>query len=156
MQAAAETHAYANEQLCTAGAVTLEQAHMQPQAGPAGLQRAPAAEQQLWGYLTQIAMALRAAHLAGCAVGAAGLAPSKVLLTSRASARIKIGKSLHAHLVLRRHTLQQRAVHRLTSMAFLMPLIDGVHAYLLHGSILTGTAECYPSSTYAAQLAVSL
>lgn len=73
------------------GAVTLEQAHMQPQPGPQGLQRAPAAEQQLWHYLTQIAMALRAVHTAGCAVGAAGLAPSKVLLFSRSTARVKIG-----------------------------------------------------------------
>lgn len=64
---------------------------MQPQAGPAGLQRAPAAEQQLWTYLTQIAMALRAAHTAGLAVGAAGLAATKVLLTSRSMQRIKIG-----------------------------------------------------------------
>ena len=75
---------------CT-GAVTLEQAHMQPQSGPAGLQRAPAAEQQLWTYLTQLAAALRAVHAAGCAVGGSGLAPSKVLLTSRVTARIKIG-----------------------------------------------------------------
>ena len=67
---------------------------MQPQASPAGLQRAPAAEQQLWSYATQLAMALRAAHTAGCAVGGAGLAPSKVLLTSRATARIKIGLML--------------------------------------------------------------
>ncbi|DBA77365.1 hypothetical protein WJX79_005205 [Trebouxia sp. C0005] len=73
------------------GAVTLEQAHMQPQSGPAGLQRAPAAEQQLWTYLTQLAAALRTVHVAGCAVGASGLAPSKVLLTSRVTARIKIG-----------------------------------------------------------------
>ena len=64
---------------------------MQPQAGPAGLQRAPAAEQQLWTYLTQLAMALRALHTAGLAVGSAGLAATKVLLTSRATARIKIG-----------------------------------------------------------------
>ena len=64
---------------------------MQPQSGPAGLQRAPAAEQQLWTYITQLAAALRAVHVAGCAVGAPGLAPSKVLLTSRSTARIKIG-----------------------------------------------------------------
>lgn len=76
--------------VCT-GAVTLEQAHMQPQSGPAGLQRAPAAEQQLWAYLTQLAAVLRAVHAAGCAVGGSGLAPSKVLLTSRVTARIKIG-----------------------------------------------------------------
>ena len=82
---------------CTAGAVTLEQAHMQPQAGPAGLQRAPAAEQQLWTYLTQLAMALRALHTAGLAVGPSGLAATKVLLTSRATARIKIGMRLHTN-----------------------------------------------------------
>lgn len=64
---------------------------MQPQAGPAGLQRAPAAEQQLWTYLTQVAMALRAVHTAGLAVGAPGLAATKVLLTSRSTQRIKIG-----------------------------------------------------------------
>ncbi|DBA97440.1 TPA: PAB-dependent poly(A)-specific ribonuclease subunit 3, variant 2 [Trebouxia sp. C0004] len=64
------------------GAVTLEQAHMQPQSGPAGLQRAPAAEQQMWTYLTQLTAALRAVHAAGCAVGASGLAPSKALLAS--------------------------------------------------------------------------
>lgn len=80
--------------LVNAGAVTLEQAHMQPQSGPGGLQRAPAAEQQLWTYLAQLAAALRAAHVAGCAVGAAGLAPSKLLLTSRVTARIKIGAAL--------------------------------------------------------------
>ena len=67
---------------------------MQPQAGPAGLQRAPAAEQQLWTYLTQLAMALRTLHTAGLAVGSAGLAASKVLLTSRATARIRIGMHL--------------------------------------------------------------
>lgn len=67
---------------------------MQPQAGPAGLQRAPAAEQQLWTYLTQLAMALRALHTAGLAVGSAGLAATKVLLTSRATARIKLGMQL--------------------------------------------------------------
>lgn len=82
--------------LVNAGAVTLEQAHMQPQSGPGGLQRAPAAEQQLWTYLAQLAAALRAAHVAGCAVGAAGLAPSKLLLTSRVTARIKIGAALLA------------------------------------------------------------
>ena len=77
------------------GAVTLEQAHMQPQSGPGGLQRAPAAEQQLWTYLTQLAAALRAVHVAGCAVGAQGLTSTKVLLTSRVTARIKIGAAHH-------------------------------------------------------------
>ncbi|KAL3133241.1 hypothetical protein ABBQ38_007127 [Trebouxia sp. C0009 RCD-2024] len=81
------------------GAVTLEQGHMQPQAGPAGLQRAHAAEQQLWSYLTQIAMALRAAHTAGLAVGAPGLAATKVLLTSRSTQRIKIGSIGVVHVL---------------------------------------------------------
>lgn len=72
---------------------------MQPQAGPAGLQRAHAAEQQLWSYLTQIAMALRAAHTAGLAVGAPGLAATKVLLTSRSTQRIKIGSIGVVHVL---------------------------------------------------------
>lgn len=67
------------------------QAHVQPQAAPTGLQRAPATEQQLWAYLTQLAAALRAVHAAGLAVGAALLTPSKVLLASRATSRIRIG-----------------------------------------------------------------
>ena len=75
--------------------MTLEQAQMQLQSGPSGLQRAPATEQQLWSYLTQLAGALRAVHVAGLAVGGtAGLAPSKVLLTSRITARVKIGTGL--------------------------------------------------------------
>lgn len=74
-----------------AGAASLKQAHVQPQAGPTGLQRAPATEQQLWAYLTQLAAAIRAVHSAGLAVGPASLAPSKVLLASRATSRIRIG-----------------------------------------------------------------
>ena len=73
------------------GAASLQQAHIQPQAAHAGLQRAPATEQQLWAYLTQLAAAIRAVHAAGLAVGAAALMPSKVLLASRATSRIRIG-----------------------------------------------------------------
>ena len=73
------------------GAASLHQAHVQPQAAPTGLQRAPATEQQLWAYLTQLAAAIRAVHAAGLAVGAAALTPSKVLLGSRATSRIRIG-----------------------------------------------------------------
>ena len=73
---------------------------MQLQSSPSGLQRSPASEQQLWSYLVQLASALRAVHVAGLAVGGtAGLAPSKVLLSSRATARVKIGAGLHMRLL---------------------------------------------------------
>lgn len=75
------------------GAASLHQAHIQPQAAHSGLQRAPATEQQLWAYLTQLAAAIRAVHAAGLAVGAAALMPSKVLLASRATSRIRIGEA---------------------------------------------------------------
>ena len=82
------------------GAVTLEQAQMQLQSSPSGLQRSPASEQQLWSYLVQLATALRAVHVAGLAVGGtAALALSKVLLSSRATARVKIGTPLKQMVV---------------------------------------------------------
>jgi PAB-dependent poly(A)-specific ribonuclease subunit 3 len=72
-----------------AGAVTLEQAHVQPAQMPRGSQRSPATEDQMWSYLVQLCTALRAAHTAGLVFGAAALAPSKVLLTS--PGRIRVG-----------------------------------------------------------------
>lgn len=103
---------------------------MQPQAGPAGLQRAPAAEQQLWTYLTQLAMALRALHTAGLAVGSAGLAATKVLLTSRATARIKIGMQL-----------QRKGLVRLRSM--LMLICSSTNMYCsVHPAQLVAHALC--------------
>lgn len=74
------------------GAFTLEQAHMMPQATSAGLVRMGPNEDQLWAYLTQLASALLTVHNAGLAVRAAALTPSKVLLTSMSTNRVKIGQ----------------------------------------------------------------
>ena len=51
-------------------------------------------EEQLWSYLTQLASALRVVHCAGLAVRTGSLMPSKVLLTSHATGRIRIGQWL--------------------------------------------------------------
>ena len=49
-------------------------------------------DEQLWSYLTQLASALRVVHCAGLAVRTGSLMPSKVLLTSHATGRIRIGE----------------------------------------------------------------
>lgn len=72
-------------------AYTLEQAHMHPHSTNAGLMRNAPSEEQLWSYLTQLASALRVVHCAGLAVRTGSLMPSKVLLTSHATGRIRIG-----------------------------------------------------------------
>ena len=69
-----------------AGALTLEQAHIQPAHTPQGLMRNPATEEQLWSYLVQLTGALRAVHSAGLAVRAGCLAPSKVRCAAQRSA----------------------------------------------------------------------
>lgn len=51
---------------------------MRPQATATGLVRSAATEEQLWSYLVQLTSALRAVHLAGKAVRASCLTPSKV------------------------------------------------------------------------------
>ena len=58
----------------------------------AGLMRNAPSEEQLWSYLTQLASALRVVHCAGLAVRTGSLMPSKVLLTSHATGRIRIGE----------------------------------------------------------------
>ena len=107
---------------------------MQPQAGPAGLQRAPAAEQQLWTYLTQLAMALRALHTAGLAVGSAGLAASKVLLTSRATARIRLGM----HLL--------RSTRVILCKSILICRSSALVAYLHFASLFAHASSAIPGS----------
>ncbi|KAL6781824.1 hypothetical protein ACKKBF_B09570 [Auxenochlorella protothecoides x Auxenochlorella symbiontica] len=59
------------------GAVTLEAAHLAPGARPPGVDR-------LWQYLVQLAAALHAVHGAGLVLWGAGLAPSKILVSSEA------------------------------------------------------------------------
>lgn len=71
------------------GAVTLEQAHMRPTATPSGLVRQSPTEEQLWGYLVQMASVLRAVHSAGLVLRPACLTPSKVLLAT--AGRIRVG-----------------------------------------------------------------
>jgi hypothetical protein len=73
----------------TAGAFTLEQAHILPAQGPQGLVRTPASEEQLWSYLVQLASGLRCIHSAGLAARPACLQPSKVLLCG--AGRVRIG-----------------------------------------------------------------
>lgn len=66
------------------GAATLSAAHLSPAAHPLD-------EPQLWGVAVQLAAALQDVHLAGCAVGAPGLAPSKLLRTLGGRAAIACG-----------------------------------------------------------------
>jgi len=63
------------------GAVTLAAAHLHPDAPPC-------AEEQLWAYTVQLACALRAIHGCGLACRPAGLAPTKLLLTTGARLRL--------------------------------------------------------------------
>lgn len=59
---------------------------------PVGLVRpTPPTEEQLWSYLVQLTVALRAAHSARRALRAPSLLPSKVLLTS--PGRIRVGEA---------------------------------------------------------------
>lgn len=71
------------------GAITLEQLHLNPVTTQTGtLQLNPPTEDQLWSYLSQIACALRAAHLQNLAFHPASFAASKVLLTAQGRIRI--------------------------------------------------------------------
>jgi PAB-dependent poly(A)-specific ribonuclease subunit 3 len=67
------------------GAISLEEAHLQPTVTAQGDASSHAMfsldEETLWSYLCQLACALRVVHSAGLFVGEASLHPSKILLT---------------------------------------------------------------------------
>lgn len=70
------------------GALTLEQAHLQPTTTSSGLVHSPVTEEQLWSYLVQLTSAIRAAHSSGLALRPGSLAPSKVIITEMGRIRV--------------------------------------------------------------------